>query len=129
MLDADEISAMASEIWRRRNEAPRRRWRAPDDLREQVLEYARDCREQGEPVVDIAGRLGMVESTLYRWLRVESEQCSPELKSVSIVPAMDGIEEEVEIRRQEPVRLITPQGYVVEGLDAELVVEVLRALG
>ncbi|MCP4902046.1 MAG: transposase [bacterium] len=129
MLNIDEIRALASEISGRRNKAPGRRWRAPDDLRERALEYARECREQGEPVVDIAGRLGMVESTLYRWLRLEDEMGSPELKSVAIIPASSEADSRVIDERPQRVRLITPQGYIVEGLDVDMVVDVLRELG
>ena len=45
-----------------------RKWRCPSDLRLRIVSYARVCREQGEPLGDIAGRLGLVESTLARWL-------------------------------------------------------------
>jgi transposase-like protein len=130
MLEAEEVKALAAEIHKRRNEAPNRRWRTPEDLRERALAYARECRQHGEPVADIAGRLGMVEATLYRWLRRESERAAPRLRSVAIVPSREEAEEErAEVSTGKRVRLITPQGFVVEGLDASMVIEVLRGLG
>ena len=48
-----------------------KKWRCPADLRLRVVSYAWACRERGEPLGDIARRLGLVESTLARWLRTD----------------------------------------------------------
>ena len=66
-----------------------KRWRCPVELRSRGVAYARSCREKGEPVADIAIRLGLVESTLARWLRREKQSpnaalTSPGFRSVSI---------------------------------------------
>jgi len=71
----------------------------------------------------------MVESTLYRWLRLEGDTGSPELKSVAIVPVSSDVGSRAIEERPKSVRLITSQGYIIEGMDAEMVIDVLRELG
>lgn len=104
---------------------PGKRWRCPAPLRGRVESYARACRERGEPLVEIASRLGLVESTLARWLRAGRMALIPGFRPVSIVAAdehgADGI--------GGPLRLTTPAGYVVEGLDAQTLAFVLRVVG
>ena len=91
--------------------------------------YARGRLDEGATVADVAGELGMVESTLYRWLRVKRTDPVPGFRRVAIVPSCGsaGIEPGEDPGRL--IRLITPQGYVVEGLDAGTVVALLRELG
>jgi transposase-like protein len=127
--DADEVRELAQEIAWRRAAAPMKKWRAPVELRIRVVEYGRRCLVAGEPVVDIAGRLGMVESTLYRWLRRAAAEGRPGLSQVAIVPVADGPIGEVVGGRAAALRLTTPRGYVVEGLDIETVATLLRELG
>jgi hypothetical protein len=89
------------------------------------VSYARVCREQGEPLGDIAGRLGLVESTLARWLRTDRKALAAGFRSVSIVPAVD----EDEGPPPGAFRLVTPRGYTVEGLDAPTLAFLLRVVG
>lgn len=91
--------------------------------------YARGRLDEGATVADVAGELGMVESTLYRWLRVKRPDAVVGFRSVAIVPSCGtaGTESDEDPRRV--IRLITPQGYVVEGLDAGAVMALLRELG
>ena len=103
-----------------------RNWRCPVELRSRIITFARVCRDRGEPYLDIAVRLGLVESTLTRWLRVDGIQEEPGFRSVSIVPAS---EHEVECRQTaRGLRLITPQGFTVEGLDVDGLAYLLRVL-
>jgi hypothetical protein len=101
-------------------------WRCPVELRSRIISFARVCRNRGEPYFDISVRLGLVESTLTRWLRTERTQEEPGFRSVSIVPAR---EHGGQARQTGPeLRLITPQGFTVEGLDVESLTYLLQAL-
>jgi transposase-like protein len=102
-----------------------KRWRCPVELRSRVVTYARSCRDKGEAVADIAVRLGLIESTLARWLRRAENETSPGFRSVSIVPSDSGSFPETSPH----LTLITPQGYRVEGLDLASAAELLRSLG
>lgn len=107
-----------------------KKWRCPRDLRAQIVAYAVACREDGETLGAISGRLGLVESTLARWLRkkkkgarVESD-LEPGFRSVAIVPSG----EIQELASMQQLRLITADGHIVEGLDPQSAVYLLKAL-
>ncbi len=104
---------------------PGKRWRCPAGLKSRIVSYARVCRERGEPMLDISNRLGLVESTLARWLRADNKELAAGFRSVSIVAAKD------DVRAQDagPLRLVTPGGYRVEGLDAQTLAFLLRVIG
>ena len=104
-----------------------KKWRCPPELRSRVLSFARVCRERGEPYLDIAVRLGMVESTLTRWLRTEKIKDQPGFRSVSIVPSAG--DETIEESPASSYRLFTPHGYRVEGLDVQTLAYLLRVVG
>lgn len=76
--------------------------------------------------MDIAVRLGLVESTLTRWFRTEKAQSEPGFRSVSIV-RRDG-EETTAHPLASQLSLLTPQGFRVEGLDAQTLAYLLRVL-
>ncbi len=127
--DRGEAAELAREVALRRSAVPHKRWRAPDALRERLLAYVERRRDEGETVSEIAGEVGMVESTLYRWLRRPEAQGTAGLRQVAIVPAdgeqrVSGVGEELVA-----LRLITPRGYVVEGLDRDDLLPLLKALG
>lgn len=105
---------------------PGKRWRCPAGLRSRVVSYARVCRERGEPLLDISNRLGLVESTLARWLRADRKELAAGFRSVSIVASEEHHEPEVV---GGPLRLITPGGYRVDGLDAQTLAFLLRVVG
>jgi transposase-like protein len=90
-----------------------------------VVSFARVCREHGEPIRDIAQRLGLVESTLARWLRAERKQARAGFRSVAIVPCDATAPEHVDL----PLRLLTPRGYSVEGLDPQTLAFLLKVVG
>jgi transposase-like protein len=103
-----------------------KKWRCPAELRSRIVSFTRACRERGEPYLDIAVRLGLVESTLTRWMRTERVQEEPGFRPVSIVPAC---EHQVEVRETSGgLRLITPQGFTVEGLDVNSLAHLLQVL-
>jgi hypothetical protein len=104
-----------------------KKWRCPPELRSRVVSFARLCREREEPYLDIAVRLGLVESTLTRWLRAEKIKGQSGFRSVSIIPSAGN-----EMAEQTPAssfRLLTPHGYRVEGLDAQTLAYLLRVIG
>ena len=106
-----------------------KKWRCPAGLRSQILVYARLCREHGEPLGDIAGRLGLVESTLARWLRRERAQSRPALRPVAIVARGDGRHFEERGSGSTGLRLLSPRGYLVEGLELHDLARLLQVVG
>ena len=131
-MDGDTLSReavrLAEELGRSGLKELGKRWRCPAKLRLRIIAYARTCRERGEAVADIAGRLGLVESTLGRWLRRErAEERAAGFRPVSIVPVLpvpgEGCGEATGLT------LVTPGGYRVEGLDVESAAYLLRVMG
>jgi transposase-like protein len=101
-----------------------RRWRCPAALRARVVAYAKACRDRGETIEDVAARLGLVGGTLARWLRRDREDMAAGFRSVAIVAAEEGV-----VTDDRPVRLISPRGYCVEGLDAQTLAYLLQVVG
>jgi len=105
---------------------PGKRWRCPAGLRSRIVSYAKVCRERGEPLLDISNRLGLVESTLARWLRVDRKELAAGFRSVSIVASEEHHQPGI---NSGPLRLTTPAGYQIEGLDAQTLAYLLRVVG
>jgi hypothetical protein len=67
---ASELSSLcerlAGEVANELRSGRSKKWRCTADLRLRVVSHARVSRERGEPLGDIARRLGLVESTLAR---------------------------------------------------------------
>jgi hypothetical protein len=122
---SDVCARLAGEVAKELDGHPGKRWRCPRDLRSRIVSYARVCRERGEPVGDISRRLGLVESTVARWLRADRAELQAGFRSVSIVAA----EECGHGEAGASLRLITPRGYSVEGLDAQALAFLLRVVG
>ena len=102
------------------------RWRCPSDLREEIVAYAVACRETGEVLAPISERLGLIESTLARWLRQRKkrDEVVRGFRSVAIVPS-EGIQRS---NSTPQLRLITADGHVIEGLDLEGAAYLLKAV-
>ena len=103
-----------------------KKWRCPADLREEVVAYAVICHEAGEALAPVSERLGLVESTLARWLRQRKKRSGVlrGFRSVAIVPSG-------EIQRstnEGQLRLTTADGHVIEGLDLESAAFLLKAI-
>ena len=107
-----------------------KKWRCPHDLRTEIVSYAVVCRQDGETLGAISARLGLVESTLARWLRKRKKRAAidsnldPGFRSVAIVPC----NEAQRSAGLHQLRLITADGYIVEGLDLESATHLLKAL-
>jgi len=105
---------------------PGKRWRCPAGLKSRIVSYGRVCREQGEPLLDISNRLGLVESTLARWLRTDSKELAAGFRPVSIVAAEEHHQGDT---ISGTLRLTTPAGYRIDGLDAQTLAFLLRVVG
>jgi hypothetical protein len=122
----DVCERLIREIAAELESKPGKRWRCPAPLRSRVVSYAKVCRERGEPLLDISNRLGLVESTLARWLRADRKELAAGFRSVSIVASEDHRQPETV---GGPLRLTTPAGYSVDGLDAQTLAYLLRVIG
>ena len=129
-MDQSELDAICARLAERvAEEAARglgKKWRCPSGLREEIVAYAVICRETGEALAPISERLGLIESTLARWLRQREKknEVLRGFRSVAIVPSG-------EIQRSTygpQLRLITPDGHVIEGLDLESAAFLLKAI-
>jgi hypothetical protein len=101
---------------------PGKRWRCPAGLKQRVVAYAEVCRGQGESTSAIAQRLGLVEATLCRWLRRDWSAIVPALRPVAI------IEGGGDTAQLSGLRLVSPRGFIVEGLDVQEAAYLLRVL-
>ena len=91
--------------------------RYPAELRALAVAVAEERRE--EPLARVAADLGVNTMSLQRWLEQEEPAG---FRPIEVEPEPAG----------EPargLRLITPRGYRVEGLEIEAVVSLLRVLG
>jgi hypothetical protein len=129
-MDESELDAICAGLAKRvAREAAMglgQRWRCPSVLREEIVAYAVTCRETGEALAPVSERLGLVESTLARWLRQRKKkgEVMRGFRSVAIVPSG-------EIQRStggEQLRLITADGHVIEGLDLESAAYLLKGI-
>jgi hypothetical protein len=130
-MDSDSLRQvgrqLVEEIAEGHKGRPGKRWRCPPDLRSRILSYARVCCERGESIEGISRHLGVGNSTLARWLRAEQKEARAGFRSVAIV-ASEGCDH-VEGRDGGVLRLTTPGGYTVDGLDAQTLAFLLRVVG
>lgn len=101
-----------------------KRWRCPAELKARVMSYAKVCREQGETIEGIASRLGLVGATLARWLRSDRNELAAGFRSVAIVAS----DHDEPVGSAGRLRLVTPRGYCVEGLDPQTLAFLLRVV-
>ena len=92
-MDESELDAMCERLAKRvAQKADRglgKKWRCPSGLREEIVAYAVIFRETGEALAPISERLGLIESTLARWLRQrkKNNEVLRGFRSVAIVPS------------------------------------------
>jgi len=129
-MDETELESicvgLAERVFRESARGLGKKWRCPADLREEVVAYAVICRETGEALAQVSERLGLVESTLARWLRQRKKKSEVfrGFRSVAIVPSG-------EIQRPTcgpQLRLTTADGHIVDGLDLKSAAYLLKAI-
>ena len=130
----DRLGVICSELAARVTDESRKdlgkKWRCPRDLRTRIVAYAVACREDGETLGAVSARLGLVESTLARWLRRRKKRArvdsgrEPGFRSVAIVPC-DEVQRSAGLHE---LRLITADGHIVEGLDLQGAAYLLKAI-
>jgi len=129
-MDSDRIieegRRLFEELAKERQRVERCRFRCPVDLRSRIVVYAVACSADGESHGRIASRLGLGQPTLSRWMR-QSRRRAAGLRRVAIVPATR--DHATPPAACTPLRLVSPHGFAVEGLDPELLVSLLRVLG
>ena len=108
-------------IRRRRSIVMGRGKRYPESLRRLAVGFATEAEAAGWTASRIARRLGIAWATLERW-------CA----TTPVFDAVNGMREVV-VRDDAPVLerravLVTPEGYRIEGLRQEDLVELVRAL-
>lgn len=91
------------------------------------MAHALACSADRESHTSIGQRLGILQTTLSRWIREAKGPGEAGFRQVAIVPS----ERRASPRPQQlpALRLLTPRGFIVEGLDAELLAALLRVLG
>ena len=92
------------------------RWRCPVDLREKIAEFAKERKNEGVGVGEMAKSLGVSESGLSRWLGGGKPKLRP-VRVAEQAPSHDRLV------------LVTPGGYRLEGLSASSAADLLRRLG
>jgi hypothetical protein len=105
----------------RRAGAAGKRVRYPVDLRREVVVLARQAIADGSSQSGIALELGLSQPTLGRWLAGEPQSL---LRPVEVASSLGS-----EGGTFSGLRLKTPRGYVIEGLDLQTVAALLRVLG
>ncbi len=91
----------------------------PPELRRLAVAVGRDGLAQGLSVNALAAKLGITDVTLQSWLG-----SAPGFQEVEVVAE----NRELRTGNGRAVSILTPQGYRIDGLDAESAVAVLREL-
>lgn len=100
-----------------RSRAGQVRWRCPLPLREEIVQFTRECQRDGIAVGKVAQELGISESGLSRWLHATKSRLRP----VRVADSPRVIDEALLV-------LVTPGGYRLEGLDSASAADLLRRL-
>lgn len=129
----DELEKLRTEVkrWERRNPGSRIR----RELKGRLIEVAQQAAEQGISGKITATRLGLEPSTLYRWLRVHStvDKVEGMLREMKVIgpdaPTPTPMSQaQTEALDKRWPKLTLPGGIVVEGLETEQVITIVRAL-
>jgi transposase-like protein len=122
---SDECQQLSEELEQeRRGAGGLHQWRCSEELRARIVSYAEACREDGESHSSLAKRLGLAQPTLSRWVR-KAQRSPAGFREMAIVPS----QRRSAPAASEPTRLITPRGFVVEGLEPELLAYLLQVIG
>jgi hypothetical protein len=117
----NEIDAFREEVTRLRGGRSRGAGRYTDEMAARGRALAQRLEAAGEPKGKIAIRLGIADRTLTKWmtgtagfLAVAVNEAKPARAAEIVKPG---------------VRIISPRGYQVDGLDAATAMQILRELG
>jgi transposase-like protein len=121
----DQGQQLCEQVRHERQQLAPQRWRCSPELRSRLVAYSLACRADGESHQRVAERLGIIQTTLSRWIR-KARASAPNLRQVAIVPVRCS---RTSVAPAAPLRLVSPHGFVVEGLEPELVAYLLRVLG
>ncbi len=128
-MDIDDLAAqgqdLAEQLQREREQVAPSRWQCSAELKAKLVAYAVACRADGESHQRVAVRVGLVQPTLSRWIR-KARAAAPGLRQLAIVPSHG---RRSSAANPPAFRLISPNGFVVEGLEPELLAQLLRVLG
>jgi hypothetical protein len=116
-----ELRRLRAEVQRLAQGKARSQVRYPAAFRRAALALVRTRRGRGGSVARLAQDLGISLPTLTKWLRAKT---LPVLRPVSVAPTPVP-----ERHGGGGTVLITPNGVRVEGLDRDLLISVLRAVG
>ena len=133
----DELDMLRDEIatWQRRNPGAHHR----DELKGRVIKATRRALERGVTTKQTAELLGLKACMLARWLRVDATVNKIEgmLREMKVIGPEAPTPAPAQVSKARPrgqmlrarwPRLLLPGGLVVEGLDTEQVITILRAL-
>ena len=95
------------------------RHRCPADLREEIVGQTRALRRQGLSMRRIASRLAMSPKTLANWL----QRYQGTLRPVTVASSCS-----MSRGSSDGIKIVTPQGYRIEGLGVDEVVALVKAL-
>ena len=95
------------------------RHRCPADLREEIVGQARALRRQGLSMQRIASKLAMSPKTLANWLR----RYQGALRRVTVASSCS-----LAPGSSDGIKIVTPQGYRIEGMGVDEVVALFKAL-
>ena len=95
------------------------RHRCPADLREEIVGQTRALRRQGLSMRQIASRLAMSPKTLANWL----QRYQGTLRPVTVASSCS-----MSRGSSDGIKIVTPQGYRIEGLGVDEVVALVKAL-
>jgi transposase-like protein len=101
-----------------RDRAGRRRFH--ESLKAEIASYARSRRQVGEEIPRLSEALGVRDNQLYRWMRHYREGVAAFLP-VRVLEQAGTVPEQAVLERPIPptLRLISPSGWTVEGLDVQ----------
>jgi len=115
-----ELERIAGRLRSHREKSGADRPRFPEDLRREVASVASRAVSAGWPRSRIAEVLGISMPTLVRWL----ELADGAWRSVSVV-SEDEFQEDRRPRSE--VRVVSPSGWAIEGVDVATAVEIVTS--
>jgi len=125
-----EIAAFQAEVRGRRG--TRRKGAAPygAEMIARGRALAMRLQEGGEPAVAVARLLGIARKTLMKWLGEPARRTARSKAAAGFVRVgLQAARGEEAVAATAGVRLVSPRGYRIEGLDQATAVAILREVG